>query len=63
MLCKLDHDEWRTELRMVEEVGDADAEEYTYAAFVVEDGRPGAQIDCSPGPNPPKLGRVDCSPV
>ena len=33
---------------MVEEVGDADAEEYTYAAFVVEDGRPGAEIDCSP---------------
>jgi alkaline phosphatase D len=63
VLCKLDHDEWRTELRMVEEVGDADAEEYTYAAFVVEDGHPGAQIDCSPGPNPPKLGRVDCSPV
>ena len=63
VLCKLDHDQWRTELRMVEEVGDADAAEYTYAAFVVEDGRPGAEIDCSPGPNPPKLGRVDCAPV
>ena len=63
VLCKLDHDEWRTELRMVEEVGDADAAEYTFASFVVEDGRPGAEIDCSPGASPPKLGRVDCVPV
>jgi len=63
VLCKLDREQWRTELRMVEEVGDADASEYTFASFVVEDGRPGAEIDCSPGPNPPKLGRVDCSPV
>jgi hypothetical protein len=42
---------------------DADAAECTFASFVVEDGRPGAEIDRLPGPNPPKVGRVDCSPV
>ena len=63
VLCTLDHEAWRTELRMVENVASPDAPEYTFASFVVEDGRPGAQIDCSPGANPPPLGRVDCAPV
>ena len=54
MLCKLDHDQWRTELRMVEEVATRTLE-YTYAAFVVEDGRPGPRSTARR--EPPKLGR------
>jgi alkaline phosphatase D len=41
--CTLDSREWRTDLRMVESVGRADAPSYTFASFVVEDGTPGAQ--------------------
>jgi alkaline phosphatase D len=59
VLCKLDHEVLRTELRMVESVSDPDAAEYTFARFVVEDGHPGAQGECVPV-NPPPLGRVDC---
>ena len=59
VLCKLDHEVWRTELRMVEAVSNPDAAEYTFARFVVEDGQPGAQGECVPV-NPPPLGRVDC---
>ena len=59
VLCKLDHEVWRTELRMVESVSDPDAAEYTFARFMVEDGQPGAQGECVPV-NPPPLGRVDC---
>jgi alkaline phosphatase D len=59
VLCKLDHEVLRTELRMVESVSDPDAAEYTFARFVVEDGQPGAQGECVPV-NPPPLGRVDC---
>ena len=63
VLCTLDHEVWQTELRMVENVASPDAAEYTFASFVVENGQPGAQINCSPGSNPPPLGRVDCTPV
>ena len=59
VLCKLDHELWRTELRMVESVSDPDAAEYTFATFVVENGQPGAHGECVPV-NPPPLGRVDC---
>ena len=59
VLCKLDHDVWRTELRMVESVSDPNADEYTFARFVVENGQPGAVGECVPD-NPPPLGRVDC---
>jgi alkaline phosphatase D len=41
--CKLDHDEWRTDLRMVPTVSTRDAPVETFASFVVEDGTPGAQ--------------------
>ena len=63
VLCTLSHEAWQTELRMVENVASPDAAEYTFASFVVENGQPGAQINCSPGSNPPPLGRVDCTPV
>jgi alkaline phosphatase D len=59
VLCKLDHELWRTELRMVESVSAPDAAEYTFATFVVENGQPGAHGECVPV-NPPPLGRVDC---
>jgi hypothetical protein len=58
-LCKLNHEVWRTELRMVESVSDPDAAEYRFATFVIEDGQPGAQGECVPV-DPPPLGRVDC---
>jgi alkaline phosphatase D len=41
--CLLDRREWRTDLRMVTTVSRPDAPVYTFASFVVEDGRPGAQ--------------------
>ncbi len=41
--CTLDHQEWRTDLRMVTTVSRSDAPAYTLASFVVEDGVPGAQ--------------------
>ena len=41
--CTLDHDEWRTDLRMVPTVSTRDAPVFTFASFVVEDGQPGAQ--------------------
>jgi alkaline phosphatase D len=37
--CLLDHERWRTDLRMVSTVSRPDASVET---FVVEDGRPGA---------------------
>jgi alkaline phosphatase D len=40
--CTLDHDEWRTDLRMVPTVSTPDAPVSTFASFVVEDGVPGA---------------------
>jgi alkaline phosphatase D len=43
VLCKLDQDEWRTDLRMVPTVSTRDAPVSTFASFVVEDGQPGAQ--------------------
>jgi len=62
VLCTLDHELWRTELRMVESVSTPDSPEYTFAEFVVQDGQPGAVADCLPN-NPPPLGRVECTPV
>jgi alkaline phosphatase D len=59
VLCTLDHEVWRTELRMVERVSDPDADEYTFARFVVNDGQAGAVGECVPV-DPPPLGRVDC---
>jgi alkaline phosphatase D len=43
VLCRLDHDEWRTDLRMVSTVSRPDAPVSTFASFVVEDGTPGAR--------------------
>jgi len=43
VLCTLDEEQWRTDLRMVTTVSTPDAPAYTFASFVVEDGRPGAQ--------------------
>jgi alkaline phosphatase D len=43
VLCTLDHEQWRTDLRMVTTVSTPDAPVYTLASFVVEDGVPGAQ--------------------
>lgn len=40
--CTIDREQFRTDLRMVTTVSRADAPKYTYASFVVEDGRPGA---------------------
>jgi len=42
VLCTLDHDRWRTDLRMVPTVSTRDAPVSTFASFVVEDGTPGA---------------------
>ena len=41
--CRLDQDEWRTDLRMVPTVSTPDAPVTTFASFVVEDGQTGAQ--------------------
>ena len=41
--CRLDREQWRTDLRMVTTVSRSDAPAYTFASFAVEDGRPGAQ--------------------
>jgi alkaline phosphatase D len=41
--CRLDGQQWRTDLQMVTTVSRADAPAYTLASFTVEDGRPGAQ--------------------
>ncbi|MGH3316182.1 MAG: alkaline phosphatase D family protein, partial [Nocardioidaceae bacterium] len=41
--CRLDHDQMRTDLQMVSTVSRPDAPQSTFASFVVEDGRPGAQ--------------------
>ena len=43
VLCTLDHDEWRTDLRMVSSVWRRNVSVSTFASFVVEDGQPGAQ--------------------
>jgi alkaline phosphatase D len=40
--CRVDRDEWRTDLRMVSTVSRSDAPVETFASFVVEDGQPGA---------------------
>jgi alkaline phosphatase D len=42
VLCTLDHEQWRTDLRMVETVSRPDAAVSTFKSFVVEDGQPGA---------------------
>jgi alkaline phosphatase D len=41
--CTLDRRQWRTDLRMVSTVSRSDAPVSTFASFVVENGRPGAQ--------------------
>jgi alkaline phosphatase D len=41
--CRLDHDEWRTDLRMVSTVSQRNAQVSTFASFVVEDGQAGAK--------------------
>jgi alkaline phosphatase D len=43
VLCTLDHEEWRTDLRMVPTVSTRDAPVSTFKSFVVEDGFPGAK--------------------
>jgi alkaline phosphatase D len=40
--CTVTPDQWRTDLRMVTTVSRPDAPSYTFASFVVEDGKPGA---------------------
>ncbi len=40
--CHVNRQQWRTDLRMLTTVNRRDAPAYTYASFVVEDGRPGA---------------------
>jgi alkaline phosphatase D len=40
--CRVDAEEWRTDLRMVSTVSRSDAPVETFASFVVEDGQPGA---------------------
>ena len=40
--CRLDQSEWRSDLHMVTTVSRRDAPKYTFASFVIEDGRPGA---------------------
>jgi alkaline phosphatase D len=40
--CRLDREQWLTDLRMVPTVKDRAAPVATFASFVVEDGRPGA---------------------
>jgi alkaline phosphatase D len=41
--CTVDRSLWQTDLRMVSTVSRSDAPVSTFASFVVEDGRPGAQ--------------------
>jgi alkaline phosphatase D len=42
--CRIDRREMRTDLQMVTTVSRRDAPRYTHASFVVEDGRPGANV-------------------
>jgi alkaline phosphatase D len=42
VVCTLDHEEWRTDLRIVSTVSRPDAPVETFKSFVVEDGVPGA---------------------
>jgi alkaline phosphatase D len=41
--CRLDRDEWRTDLRMVPTVSTRDVPVSTFASFAVDDGTPGAR--------------------
>ncbi len=41
--CRITRDQWRSDLRMVDTVSRPHSPAYTFASFVVEDGRPGAQ--------------------
>jgi len=40
--CLVEHESWKTDLRMVSTVSRPEAPVETFASFVVEDGRPGA---------------------
>ncbi|HYN91113.1 MAG TPA: alkaline phosphatase D family protein, partial [Thermoleophilaceae bacterium] len=43
VLCTLDREQWRTDLRIVSTVSRSDAPVSTLKSFVVEDGEPGAK--------------------
>jgi len=50
LLCTVDEEEWRTEMRIVLDARDAAAPAYTLAAFAVADGQPGARrLDAGTG--------------
>ncbi len=43
--CHVDRDQFTADLRMVSTVSTPEAPESTFASFVVENGKPGAQYD------------------
>lgn len=43
LFCDISRDEWRTDLRIVDSVADADSAARNLISFYIEDGRPGAQ--------------------
>ncbi|MBD2439771.1 hypothetical protein [Nostoc sp. FACHB-110] len=44
MRVNLNHERWQTDLRIMTTVSRPDVPVYTFASFVVENSRPGAQI-------------------
>jgi alkaline phosphatase D len=41
--CEVTPEEWRTEMKLAESIADPESPVRTFASFVVEDGKPGAE--------------------
>jgi alkaline phosphatase D len=41
--CEVTPEEWRTDMKLADSLKDPDSPVRTFASFVVEDGKPGAQ--------------------
>jgi alkaline phosphatase D len=41
--CEVTPEQWRTEMRLADSIEDPDSPIRTFASFVIEDGKPGAE--------------------
>ena len=41
--CGVAQEEWRVEMKLADSISDPDSSDRTFASFVVEDGKPGAE--------------------
>ncbi len=41
--CEVTPEEWRTEMKLADSIADPNSPVRTFASFVIEDGKPGAQ--------------------